>query len=56
MSSAKNPMLKLENGEKPRFSFIHSIVHSSICERELLQQPQTTPNKEVQSINERSYR
>jgi len=60
MSSAKNPMLKLENGEKPRFSFIHSIihslVHSSICARELLQQPQTTPNTEVQSINERSYR
>jgi hypothetical protein len=55
MSSAKNPMLKLENGEKPCFSFIHPIVHSFICERSLLQQPQKT-NKEAQSINERSYR
>jgi hypothetical protein len=49
-------MLKLENGEKSRFSFIHSFIHSFICERELLQQPHTTTNREAQSINERSYR
>jgi hypothetical protein len=53
MSRANNPMLKLENGEKSRFSFIHSIVHPFICKRELLQQPHTTTtNREAQSTNE----